>query len=376
MTERTLTRRRLVVAGGTALFAGCGSTDAPEDDRFAPDNRQQSAPEAATPTAASDSTATETTTPEADSGETPTAESDEERSTETTPSGTESLSVAREHLTESVTVFLETGGGLTITQVDGSATDIDGDAVREELETAREHADRAAESPAVGDDEVEAVHRYADFVGELLRAQQAVADVYAQCGRAFESLAAEEIRDATHEITFLDDRVAEARDAVDRFRAETEPSDVDAVEVVTGEEYAEKLDQFEAELDGFLTLQDPLDRVASGLDDFGDGAEAYVSGRYDGAYKYFSRANQPFQRVDTELLTADAAHSAGDKLDALSDIVAALADGTDHLVESSQAGINNEDGRRRGALRSATSALSTPSFVDDLPSVQQLQDEE
>ena len=49
-----------------------------------------------------------------------------------------------------------------------------------------------------------------------------------------------------------------------------------------------------------------------------------------------------------------------------------MIDGTDELIESCEAGLNQNGGRRNQRLDTAKSTLSSPPFVDGLPSVQEL----
>lgn len=371
MTERTLTRRRLLVAGGTVLVAGCGGDGAPDDERFAPDenrNDRVEQTEQATPAdgpTTAEETPAETATESTDDGDA------EETATET-PTRADSLDTARTRLTESVRTFIRTGNAESFVGVDGSARDLDEEAIRDRLDEARDHLDRAEPSPEVDGEVVTALRAFAAFVDAVLDAQLAVVEAFGEYDQAVDHLRDEQIHDATKTIAFLDDRVEEAREAVETFTDETSAADLEPLDVLSPEDYDAKVEQLETELDDMGKLDAPLEHLKDGLDEFADGVDEYIPKNWNSAYRRFAEAQRQFRDAQDELLMTEGAGAPGDLLDRVSNAVDSLESGTDSLLDSCAAGSENNDSARKSDLRRAKRILRGGSFVGDLPSVGEL----
>ncbi|MFB6176922.1 MAG: hypothetical protein ABEI99_07230, partial [Halobaculum sp.] len=335
MTEQPVSRRTLLAVAGTALVAGCGSNS--ESDQSRPGTRfaRNTGRSTATPTRTrareeSDGgveieidtdtpTDTETRTERRDT-ETRT-ETPEPEDTETpTPSGSQVLTVARANLRDAVREFVSHGtSSQTLDSVTAASIDFDKQAVLDEVSAARDQFERAAESGDVSQQRIDEHRAFAVFVEWLAETQAEVIDCYENLQSVLEHVYAEELDEAGGDFAGFQNAVEEARDKLNGFTERTSEGDTSALDVVSRDEYAEKVDQFRMELDGFEALFDPIQRTIDGLEAFAEGVDAYTRSDYTTAESEFFSSHNDFELAHTPLTTMSPPPSISGTVDTFTD---------------------------------------------------------
>ncbi len=385
MTDKPVSRRNLLAAAGTILFAGCGSDGSDQDSfgtRFAQetDTATASATRTATTAEAAEiniETRTETPTQQRERETTTQRETATETETETpTPGPEDVMDAARTSLRDAVTEFWSYGTSAeTLVSVTAASIDFDEQAVLDELSTARDHLDDAEAFGTVDQERIENHRTFATFVEWLTDTQVTVIDCYRALQDVLDNLYAEDLDDAGGARARFDSAVEDAQAQLSGFQERTRDGNTTAMEIVSRDAYDEKVDQWETEINGFEELSDPLEKTRTGLDSFAAGVDTYTRTDYQSAESDFFSANNEFQLANSTLRTYDAPSSVSGTVSTYRDMVEQLADGTGPLADSAAAGRRGDEDERVESLEDGIEALQRSARVRNLPSYEQLTSE-
>ncbi|MFB6142453.1 MAG: hypothetical protein ABEJ30_03820 [Halorientalis sp.] len=391
MSERTMTRRRLLVAGGSMLLAGCGGQQDPSENRFIEtrteatrqgQDRQTRANGTASGARGSNGTATDTpsgrpterpteppTEPQADT-DTPTETPRETPRTDTRPdSARESFARARTMLSEAFDAFVATAADASILAVDSSHVNFNPSAVHRYADNAREYIDHAER--LAGDQRTIAELRgAASYIDRLATVQSVVVGVYEQVSTAIDALSREDFSAADGPITFLDRDVRQARDEVATLREETDPSDVDPFGEITPVAYRAKFEQFLGELDVLERLDGPLRHASEGLRPMSQGTEAVIHSQWESAVRYYYRVNRDFIEMQRDLGGMSGPAGAGLMVDRLREIADTMVRLSEALIEATDEALRQNT--NSADLGEARSIASSSEFAASLPSMDRL----
>jgi hypothetical protein len=385
MTDKPVSRRKLLAAAGTILLAGCGSDGSNQDSfgtRFAQETDAATATATRTATTAEPpdiniETRSETQTEQRERETTTQRETATETETETPSPGPEDvMEAARTSLRDAVTEFWSYGTDAeTLVSVTAASIDFDEQAVLDELSTARDHLNEA-ETFGTGDQERIENHRtFAMFVEWLANTQVRVIDCYRTLQDVLEELYAEDLSDAGGARARFDSAVEDAQSQLNGFQERTRDGNTTAMEIVSRDAYDEKVDQWETEIDGFEELSDPLEKTRTGLDSFATGVDSYTRSDFQSAESELFGANNDFQLANSTLRTYSAPDSISGTVSTYRNMVEQLADGTGPLTESAAAGRRGAEEERVELLENGIDALRQSARVRNLPSYEQLTSE-
>jgi len=390
MTDSRLTRRRLLATAGVALLAGCGddsSSDQSTSGRFA-QSTETSVPTTATATATTEQddaeiniqTETETETA-SDRG----TRADDQN--EGTPTTSETLTAAREALANSFEVYkrhvVENSGDAysvggynpepeSITEITASDTGLEASAVRSKLSTARTKLDAVEGSEDGEQATITELRAGISFMDELVAAQSAVNDVYAQLQTALQTMYAEDFDAFPGPIADIGRKRKSAVSQISTFESNTEPSDTASFEGISPADYEAKVSQFNSELDGFEQLEKPLERMASALEPFEEAVDKYVGIEYELAQRAFIQSNRYAGLLVTEMMSVSVPDSLSETESRLERDSNALQKGTSLLSEAARHGSNNNGTKQDNDYFRGLGELSSGKSLTKLDSYEQL----
>lgn len=387
MTDKPVSRRTLLAAAGTILFAGCGGNGGGNEDSLGTRYVQttESATATATPTQTTAEpvdinieTRTETATERRTDRETATRqETATQETTDTPTAGPEDLmNAARESIRDAVEEFWSHGTDTeTLVSVTAASVDFDEQPVLDELSTARDHLDEAELYGTVDQEQIENHRTFAMFVEWLANTQVQVIECYQRLQEVTDLLYGEELAEAGGARARFDSAVREARNQFDGFQERTRDGNTTAMDIVSRDDYSEKVDQWETEVTGFEELSNPIQKTRDGLESFAAGVDSYTRGDYQSAESEFLGSNNDFQLATTTLRSYDAPPAITGTVGEFRNFVQQLEDGTGYLLESASAARQGDEDERTESLRDGIDALRQSVRVRDLPSYQQLRSE-
>jgi hypothetical protein len=335
--------RRSVLAATATLLAGCGQL--PSTDTSTPTSEPGTATQSPSPTETE--TPTETTTETETPTETTTeTETPTETATETeTPELSEREERAAQELGRAVTELSQTVATYTgdaddsLVTVSAASRGFSRTAVLAELSDVDDHIEDArglvSERQRPRLDAVETARR---FLGLSTDTQPRLIAAFAAVGRARDAVAEQRESDLETATGDVREEREDAEDPFARIESETDAARVAVVPEIPESEYEAKVAQFGAEVDGFGTLADFLDRFLTAVDDLND-AERFDDGdRERRAREEGQAAADEFDALSAELQTfADGLSEAGASLEGpatdLADLAAEKAADAREIVE-------------------------------------------
>lgn len=388
MRRRTLltTAGVLVSAGCSALQGGDGTdTDAATDT----DTQSETDTTAPTDTTTAPSGTDTLSEPAPTTGtESPTA-TDTETTTEpeetATPSRAEreaarELDRARTKLSDALTeyvAFAPSGtSDPTILSVDASVNVTIAD-VTNPVSEARSSLDRVTDRASSEQQATaEALRGVATFLDRGVRCQAKLYDAYQDFTFVVDRLYAENTGGVPDEIANIRDETADARGFFDTLTAESDASDTTAVDDLDEGTYADKVGQFEGELDAFPIVADGLGAFRRGLETFLEAAENYLGGDYREPRETFPEAADDFRTASQTLSALSAPPSIADTVADLVEVAEAIAPACDDLAEASRAGFTGDSSDREDAFEAAQAHLeSSDVAVENFDTVEELVEE-
>jgi len=388
--DESPTRRRLLAAAGTVLFAGCSSGDgeSPLEGRFDTN---------ATTVTAGTGTPRSTTSPEPpeiniqtrrtdtlESVETPEAPDRPREPVETTEPTPDpearranTLDEARSRLESALSTYTGSGEGFagSILDVRANTQGFDRAAIEADIEKARTAIDRATAGGTTASTRVAELRAFAAYLAALVECQAAAIALYEKLETAVTALFDEEFGRSQAAANGLESAREAVTRAVDDLEAETDPSATALVGAVTKLDYAGKLDQFRAEVDSSRGLQSPLANLREAMEALADGVDSFAGGgNYSVAQSDFIRAQNGFEIASVELESVVPADGMRGPISRATTAAKQGTSGCEALISAAEAGARQDDGELRSKRETAIDRLGSSAEISDSPSYQQLVD--
>jgi hypothetical protein len=333
--------RRSVLAATATLLAGCGQL--PSTETSTPTSEPGTATQSPSTTETPTETATEAETPTETATET---ETPTETATETeTPELSEREERAAQELGRAVTELSRTVATYTgdaddsLVTVSAASRGFSRTAVLAELSDVDDHIEDArglvSERQRSRLDAVETARR---FLGLSTDTQPRLIAAFAAVGRARDAVADQRESDLETATRDVREEREDAEGPFARIESETDAERVAVVPEIPESEYEAKVAQFGAEVDGFGTLADFLDRFLTAVDDLNDAERFDDGGRERRAREEGQAAADEFDALSSEVQTfADGLSEAGASLEGpatdLADLAAEKAADAREIVE-------------------------------------------
>ena len=291
--------RRSFIALSAAVLAGCGqqpSTDTSTPTATATDTPTATATATSTPTATATDTPTETPTDTPTPTETETPELSEREE-----QAAQALSLAIRDLNEAVYTYAGSQGGSLLDvsaatesfpriQVIGDISDAD-----DYIEDARATAS-GRQQPRLA-----AVEDARQFLRICLQIQERVIAAYGEAERARDAVDSEQAGTIEAATGDLRNERRRAQPPFADIESETSAETVSVLPSIPAEEYEAKVAQFDAEIDGFGSLADFLDRLHDAVVDLNDAERFDRVERERTARERAQQAAEAFEALTTEL---------------------------------------------------------------------------
>ncbi len=136
---------------------------------------------------------------------------------------------------------------------------------------------------------------------------------------------------------------------LDEVDAKTSVKSVWATENVAEIEYSKKLHLLRGERETMRSLYEPVTALVSGFKTFDQGAYFYRDHQFESAANQFYSATADFRDAHEAFEKSDPTDSLSWLVDELVCVAHAMAEGTEHLRKSADAGVDENDSRRRNA---------------------------
>jgi hypothetical protein len=382
-------RRTLLATAGVLVSAGCSALQGGDGTDTATDTDTQSETDTAAPTdttTAPSGTDTLSEPAPTTGTESPTATDTTTEPEETaTPNRAEreaarEIDRARTKLSEALTeyvAFAPSGtSDPTILSVDASVNVTIAD-VTNPVSEARVSLDRVTDRASSEQQAtVEALRGVATFLDRGVRCQAKLYDAYQDFTFVVDRLYAENTGGVPDEIANIRDETADARGFFDTLTAESDAGDTTAFDDLDEATYADKVGQFEAELDAFPTVADGLTAFRRGLETFLEAAENYLGGDYREPRETFPEAADDFRTASQTLSAVSAPPSIADTVADLVEVAEAIAPACDDLAEASRAGFTGDSSDREDAFEAAQAHLeSSDVAVENFDTIEELVEE-
>ena len=382
-------RRTLLATAGVLVSAGCSALQGGDGTDTATDTDTQSETDTAAPTDTTTApSGTDTLSEPAPTigTESPTATDTTTEPEETaTPNRAEreaarEIDRARTKLSEALTeyvAFAPSGtSDPTILSVDASVNVTIAD-VTNPVSEARVSLDRVTDRASSEQQAtVEALRGVATFLDRGVRCQAKLYDAYQDFTFVVDRLYAENTGGVPDEIANIRDETADARGFFDTLTAESDAGDTTAFDDLDEATYADKVGQFEAELDAFPTVADGLTAFRRGLETFLEAAENYLGGDYREPRETFPEAADDFRTASQTLSAVSAPPSIADTVADLVEVAEAIAPACDDLAEASRAGFTGDSSDREDAFEAAQAHLeSSDVAVENFDTIEELVEE-
>ena len=386
---RRMRRRTLLATAGVLVSAGCSALQGGDGTDTATDTDTQSETDTAAPTdttTAPSGTDTLSEPAPTTGTESPTATDTTTEPEETaTPNRAEreaarEIDRARTKLSEALTeyvAFAPSGtSDPTILSVDASVNVTIAD-VTNPVSEARVSLDRVTDRASSEQQAtVEALRGVATFLDRGVRCQAKLYDAYQDFTFVVDRLYAENTGGVPDEIANIRDETADARGFFDTLTAESDAGDTTAFDDLDEATYADKVGQFEAELDAFPTVADGLTAFRRGLETFLEAAENYLGGDYREPRETFPEAADDFRTASQTLSAVSAPPSIADTVADLVEVAEAIAPACDDLAEASRAGFTGDSSDREDAFEAAQAHLeSSDVAVENFDTIEELVEE-
>jgi hypothetical protein len=223
---------------------------------------------------------------------------------------------------------------------------------------------------------VESLRGVATFLDRGVRCQAKLYDAYEDTRFVVDRFYAENTGGVPDNIADIRAETADARAFFDTLSAESEADDAAALDALDEATYADKVGQFEAELDAFPIVADAFTAFRRGLETFVEAADDYLDGDYRDPREQFPAAAGDFRTTNQTLAALSAPPSLADTVADFVAITDALAPACDDLAEASRAGYTGDSGDREDAFEAAQAHLSSSDVaVENFDTVEEIVDE-
>jgi DNA repair exonuclease SbcCD ATPase subunit len=261
--------RRSFLVAALLSVAGCGQTPSDGTPTTAPSTETETPTATRTATPTETPTATETETPTATETETPTATETPELSPQEERAAQE-LNAAIRELTQAVNTYAGSEGG-SLTDVSAATRSFPRVPVLGDLSDVDDHIEAARSRVSARQQaRFAAVVDARQFLGLCVPTQEELIAAFGEVQRGREAVDAENSDTVDSAARELRDRRRRANRQFTRITEETAAEQVSVVSALPVSEYEAKVGQFEAEIAGFGSLADFLDRFTVAIVNLND----------------------------------------------------------------------------------------------------------